>query len=174
MIHNAWTYAMGNADELRKQADDLEKITSASIAAYMTHANISKNKLKELMDAETWLTPKEAKRMGFASQIAEDEEADKPSQSAKKRAFELFLQSFMSKGVEDGEDVPEQLDDESIEDEEENGENGNSEPESAPDANEDENPEDEPEQDESAEEQEPNPNEAAQQWSGFFNAIFRV
>ena len=40
MIHNAWIYATGNANELRKQADDLEKITQASINAYMEYLNI--------------------------------------------------------------------------------------------------------------------------------------
>ena len=34
-VHNAWTYASGNANQLRKQADDLEQITQASINAYM-------------------------------------------------------------------------------------------------------------------------------------------
>ncbi|HCM13154.1 MAG TPA: Clp protease, partial [Lachnospiraceae bacterium] len=29
MIHNAWTYAAGNADELRKVANDLDKIDTA-------------------------------------------------------------------------------------------------------------------------------------------------
>lgn len=31
MIHNAWTYGQGNAAELRKQADDLDTITQASV-----------------------------------------------------------------------------------------------------------------------------------------------
>ena len=33
MIHDAWSCVAGNADEMRKQADDLDKITSASVAA---------------------------------------------------------------------------------------------------------------------------------------------
>ena len=33
MIHNAWTYGEGDAAELRKQADDLETITQASVNA---------------------------------------------------------------------------------------------------------------------------------------------
>ena len=34
MIHKAWTYAAGNADELRKVANDLDKIDSAVKASY--------------------------------------------------------------------------------------------------------------------------------------------
>lgn len=41
MIHNAWTNISGNANELRKQADDLEKITQASINVYLQDVNIS-------------------------------------------------------------------------------------------------------------------------------------
>lgn len=178
MIHNAWTMTMGNAEELRKQADDLDKITSASIAAYMTHAKISKPKLKRLMDAETWLTPKEAISMGFASQIADDDESGKPSQSARKRAFELFLQSIAFKNAEGEEDEPETPDDESIEDEDEDAENAPDEPENATDEDEasedDETSEDEPDKDETDEEKEQKPDEAAQRWSGFFNAIYRA
>ena len=41
MIHNAWSYASGNAEALRKQAEDLDTITQGSINAYMAHVNIS-------------------------------------------------------------------------------------------------------------------------------------
>jgi ATP-dependent Clp protease protease subunit len=34
-IHNAWNYAAGNANQLRKAADDLDTITQASINTYM-------------------------------------------------------------------------------------------------------------------------------------------
>ena len=47
MIHNAWTRAEGNADWLRKVADDLEKITQGSIEAYMARVNISEEKVKK-------------------------------------------------------------------------------------------------------------------------------
>ncbi len=36
MVHNAWTYAAGNAKELRKVADDLESIGESVLASY-TH-----------------------------------------------------------------------------------------------------------------------------------------
>ena len=43
MIHNAWTYANGNATELRKAAEDLDKITQASVNAYVSRATISED-----------------------------------------------------------------------------------------------------------------------------------
>ena len=83
MIHNAWTIAMGNAEELRKTADDIEIITQASVEAYKAVATISEKKIKELMDAETWILPKEAVKYGFATEVDdEDEDDDEPKQSA--------------------------------------------------------------------------------------------
>lgn len=82
MIHNAWTRASGNANELRKQADDLDTITQASINAYMEKVNISEEELKELLDEEKWLSPQEALGKGFATMISGVDTSSKPSQSA--------------------------------------------------------------------------------------------
>lgn len=83
MIHNAWTYAYGNAKELRKSADDLEVITQASVEAYKKVATISEEEIKTLMDAETWILPADAVKYGFATDIDDDdEEDDEPKQSA--------------------------------------------------------------------------------------------
>ena len=49
MIHNAWTYADGNADQLRKQADDLDKITQASVEAYKAHSTLSEKEKDEFI-----------------------------------------------------------------------------------------------------------------------------
>lgn len=92
MIHNAWVYASGNASELRKQADDLDKITSASVNAYMENVNITEEELRQLMDNETWLTYDECLKMGFATLISEDS-TDKVSQSVKSKLIDLIVQS---------------------------------------------------------------------------------
>lgn len=84
MIHNAWTIAMGNAEELRKTADDIETITQASVEAYKKVATISEDEIKALMDAETWILPKDAVDYGFATDIddEDDDDDDEPKQSA--------------------------------------------------------------------------------------------
>jgi len=83
MIHNAWTYAMGNAAELRKSADDLDTITQASVEAYKQVATISEDEIKALMDAETWILPDDAVAYGFATDIDDDDDdEDEPMQSA--------------------------------------------------------------------------------------------
>lgn len=71
MIHNAWTYAAGDANYLRKAAEDLEKITQPSIEIYKSVSNLSEEKIKEFMDAETWITADEALEYGFVTEIVE-------------------------------------------------------------------------------------------------------
>lgn len=81
MIHNAWTYAAGDSKDLKKQAEDLEKITQASINAYMQIVNIEEDELKEMMDEETWINGQEALEMGFATELVEVEEKQVATQS---------------------------------------------------------------------------------------------
>jgi len=112
MIHNAWTSISGNAAELRKQADDLEKITQASIEAYMSRVNITEDELKALLDAETWLLPSEALEKGFATSIVAETQTNKAAASARKAHFSLVkdaidLQSIPKDEGTDG--VPEFL-----------------------------------------------------------------
>ena len=44
MIHNCWTYVIGNAEELRKVAGDMDKIAEAYKSAYMSRINITNEK----------------------------------------------------------------------------------------------------------------------------------
>lgn len=73
MIHNCWTCVIGNAAELRKIAEDMDKIAEAYKSAYMAKVNITKEKLDELLTNETYLTADECIEMGFADEIIEDE-----------------------------------------------------------------------------------------------------
>lgn len=82
MIHNPWTWASGNADDFRKQAEDLDKIAQASVNAYMSKVNINEEELKQLLNDETWLTAQECVDMGFATVIGVDEESNGINQSA--------------------------------------------------------------------------------------------
>lgn len=83
MIHNAWTSVSGNADDMRKMADDLDKITKASIAAYLSVVKISEDEVKNLLDNESWLEPAEALEKGFITEIRDANESQNYSQSAR-------------------------------------------------------------------------------------------
>jgi ATP-dependent Clp protease, protease subunit len=72
MIHKAWTFAMGNADELFSTASLLEKIDGTIQQSYEAKAG-DKAKGQDfgaLMAAETWFTPEEAVAAGLADEIA--------------------------------------------------------------------------------------------------------
>lgn len=75
MIHNAWSYASGNANDLEKAAEDLRKINESIIESYLACSNLSKEKIQELLDNETWLTPEEALDYGFATKVNNDDGA---------------------------------------------------------------------------------------------------
>ena len=111
MIHNAWTLAEGNADQLRKQADDLEKINEASVKAYMSKVSISEEELKALMDGETWISPEDAVEWGFATSVKKDE-SEKPSQSARKKVQKMILNPYqLEEDPDDPKDNPDDMDD---------------------------------------------------------------
>lgn len=71
MIHNAWTFAWGNAKELRKVADDLDRISNSSMQSYLQKAGdkLSEEKLQEMLDAETWLSADEALEVGLCDTV---------------------------------------------------------------------------------------------------------
>lgn len=73
MIHHAWIWAAGNAKELRKAADDVEIIDSASKQAYVlrTGDKLTEEKLDELLDNESWLTAQMCIDYGFADEISD-------------------------------------------------------------------------------------------------------
>lgn len=96
MIHNAWTYAMGNSAELRKAADDLEIINKGNRQAYLQKAGgkINEDELVSLLDAETWLTAEDCIRLGLADEYAEkDADMSKAQEVLQKfnRTFEQKL-----------------------------------------------------------------------------------
>lgn len=159
MIHNAWTCASGNAAELRKQADDLEKITQASVEAYKAHSSLSEEEIKVLMDAETWILPEEALSYDFTTKI-DRAEKEKASQNAFMKLFEI-IKAYQA----------ETSDDEETEEpgtETETDETETDEPEPDDETEGDEKPEEEPDGEEIKTDEEAN-----QKWNGFFNALLK-
>lgn len=108
MIHNAWSAGCGNAAELRKQADDLDVITEASKAAYLSRVSIDAEELTAMMDAETWIVPADAVGMGFATKVEDFGAASGPSQCARRAVMEAILQSTQAGSDDDDPDDAEE------------------------------------------------------------------
>lgn len=76
MIHNPWSFAMGNADELRETADTLDKIGGSLLATYASKTGMEESKLAEMLAKDTWLSADEALEMGFATEVVDDVKAN--------------------------------------------------------------------------------------------------
>lgn len=76
MIHNPWGFAMGDAKQLRKHAEVMDKMKKGLITAYRNKVDISEVELSELMDSETWYTAQEALDAGFVDSITGKVEAE--------------------------------------------------------------------------------------------------
>ena len=75
MIHNPWTLALGDANDLRQVADTLDKVGESILQSYANQSSLDAEALREMMDAETWMTAEEAVENGFANRVAEEERA---------------------------------------------------------------------------------------------------
>ena len=71
LSHNAWMLAVGNADQLRKQADDLDAFNDRIINIYQKVTGKSREQVKALMDEEKWIDAENAKDFGFVTETFE-------------------------------------------------------------------------------------------------------
>lgn len=77
MIHWPWTWIVGNSAKLRKEADNLDRIGEAVIQSYLDKAGdkLDEGKLREMLDAETWLLAEEAFQYGLCDAVDEENQA---------------------------------------------------------------------------------------------------
>lgn len=68
-IHNPFTWAQGDANALRKTADELEAMTGSLLGIYMTRSKLDAADVTAMMNAETMITAEEAVEWGFADEI---------------------------------------------------------------------------------------------------------
>lgn len=67
MLHNPLVLMIGNAGELRKEADVLDQIKETLITSYQSHSDLERDELALLMDDETWMDADVAITNGFAT-----------------------------------------------------------------------------------------------------------
>ena len=73
MCHNPFTIAIGDGEEMRKAMDMLAEVKESIINSYEIKTGLPRDRLSELMDAETWLSAYKAIEMGFADGMLQDE-----------------------------------------------------------------------------------------------------
>lgn len=104
MIHNPWTMAVGNAEDMRKQADDLDIIAQASVEAYKNSSALLDDEIHKLMDAETWILPEQALEYGFATEIQ-----SKPEEGLRQSAFKSIMAALVKQDDDPGEVADEDI-----------------------------------------------------------------
>lgn len=84
MVHSPWMVTDGDAAELRKDADRLDKMTDSLIEVYSARAGGGADQWRALLEAETWMTADEAVAAGLADRV---DAREAPEASARARAW---------------------------------------------------------------------------------------
>ena len=70
-VHNAWTYAVGDANELTRVAADLERVNKRIASFYADHTELTYEEARDMMDNDTFIAPEDAVAIRFATKIEE-------------------------------------------------------------------------------------------------------
>jgi len=73
MIHNPWMYVAGDANTMRKAADDLDEMRDGAVKTYQSKVGdrLSREEITTMLNEETWLIADKAIEMGFADELVE-------------------------------------------------------------------------------------------------------
>lgn len=91
-FHQVSVSANGYADDLRAAANEAETMTEIGIQAFVDYAGMDAQEVKNLMDAETWLSPSEALEKGLATAILADDSVGF-AQDAKRQILQRVLRN---------------------------------------------------------------------------------
>jgi ATP-dependent protease ClpP protease subunit len=69
MIHEPWTFAMGNSGDLQKQADVLDTLSEKIVNIYARKTGADAETVREWMQAETWYDAQQALDAGFVDAV---------------------------------------------------------------------------------------------------------
>ena len=72
MIHKAWTWMAGNADDLRKEAGLLDQIDGSLAKTYARRSGQDEAEIAAWMAAETWIDAEKSVELGFANVVADE------------------------------------------------------------------------------------------------------
>ena len=122
MIHDPMTIAMGNTKDMEKAISILNEVKETIINAYQKKTGLSRGKIGQLMENESWMNARKAVELGFADAVlysdksesgkGEAEHDDTPVEDA---AFpystrimcQTILNRYVPNCTDSGEDTPE-------------------------------------------------------------------
>jgi ATP-dependent Clp endopeptidase proteolytic subunit ClpP len=69
MIHKPWGGAVGESEDLRKYADNLDRLEAMIMSFYVDKTGLAESKITSMLEDETWMNAQEAKKLGFIDEI---------------------------------------------------------------------------------------------------------
>lgn len=82
MIHKAWSIAVGDDDDMLREATALKSYNRSIADVYSAKTGIERSDVLGMMAAETWLSADEAVEQGFADQLDSDAAAPAPPEAS--------------------------------------------------------------------------------------------
>jgi ATP-dependent Clp protease, protease subunit len=73
MIHRAMAMTAGFADDMRKMAETLDKVSDSAADLYVAKTGLKKDEILSMMAEETWLSAQDCVDKGFANAVSQDE-----------------------------------------------------------------------------------------------------
>jgi ATP-dependent Clp protease protease subunit len=90
MIHNPWTFAMGDEEALIAEAAVLKGLKSDLIDIYTARTEQTRADLSDWMTAETWLSARDAVDKGFADTMTPAKKKEKKDAHARSAVLRFF------------------------------------------------------------------------------------
>jgi ATP-dependent Clp protease, protease subunit len=75
MIHDAWGMALGNGGDMRRAADDLDRLCASMAEVYAARSKQTVETVRAAMQAETWFSGREAVAWGLATEVVANKKA---------------------------------------------------------------------------------------------------
>jgi len=95
MIHDAWTWTVGNEQELQEIAAVLSKLDGQLASVYAARAKRSVEEFRTMMDKDTYLTGREARDLGIVDKLVNELNADDPPAATGRTAWRDTLTELM-------------------------------------------------------------------------------
>ena len=99
MIHNPWTVAAGNAQELRKQADVLDVISEGLINAYERRTGKSRDEIAAMLSTDTYMSAQTCIDEGFADGMMWETPQQPADPAARQTAAKMQSRNYNRQAV---------------------------------------------------------------------------
>lgn len=99
MIHKPSSIVLGTAEDFKKEAEVLDKIQNGMLVPSYARTGLSEKRLNEMIDAETWLTAKEARANNFVDKVL-DKQSDPAVKASKlNRNLRNYLNNLRQRAI---------------------------------------------------------------------------